>query len=79
MFLKHVKTVKHVKTYIGNVGFIYITCLGLAIDAEWSAGLFLPGFLVEGFSMSGRLVFLKRFIFIFLIFKFLFKQFIFPH
>ena len=79
MFLKHVKTVKRVKTYIGNVGFIYITCLGLAIDAEWSAGLFLPGFLVEGFSISGRLVFLKRFIFISLIFKFLFKQFIFPH
>ena len=42
---------------------------------------FLPGFLVEGLSMSGRLVFLKRFIsiFIFLIIKFLFKQFIFPH
>ena len=41
----------------------------------------LPGFLVEGYSMTGRLVFLKRFIFIFifLIFKFLFKQFIFPH
>ena len=39
----------------------------------WSAGLFfLPGFLVEGFSMSGQLVFLKRFIFIFLILKFLF-------
>ena len=44
MFLKHVKTVKHVKTYIGNVGFIYITCLGLAIDAEWSAGLFFAWF-----------------------------------
>ena len=65
--------------------------MGLTIDAGWSAGrvfvvvvvvvIFLPGFLVEGFSMSGRLVFLKRFIFIFmfLIFKSLFKQFIFPH
>ena len=42
---------------------------------------FLPGFLVEGFSMSGRLVSLNRFIFIFIfpIFKLLFKQFIFPH
>ena len=43
-------------------------------------GVFLPGFLVEGFSMNRRLVFFKCFIFIFLflIFKFLLKQFIFP-
>ena len=37
-----------------------------------------PGFLVEEFSMSGWLVILKCFIFIFLILKFLFMQFIFP-
>ena len=39
-----------------------------------------PGFLVEEFSMSGWLVILKCFIFIFifLILKFLFTQFIFP-
>ena len=41
--------------------------------------LFLPVFLVEGFSVSGRLVFLKRFkfILIFLICKFVFRQLIF--
>ena len=54
-----------------------ITCLGLIIDAGVECGFFSCGFLVEGFSLSGRLVlvFLKCFIFIFifLIFKFDFK------
>ena len=46
------------KTYFGNVGFIWITCLGLTIDTGWSAGFFSPGFLVERFFVRRRLVFL---------------------
>ena len=42
-------------------------------------GIFSLGFLVEGFSVNGWLFFLKCFTFIFLIFKFVLKQFIFPH
>ena len=42
-------------------------------------GIFSPGFLVEVFSVSGWLFFLKCFTFIFLIFTFVFKQSVFSH
>ena len=68
-----------VKRILEMLRLLKFSCLGLTIDAGWSAGIFSPGFLVEGFSVSGRLVFLKCFIFtfMFLLFKFVFKKFIF--
>ena len=74
----HAGYVKHIFEMLDS---FKLPVWGLTIDAWWSAGVFLSGFLVEVISMSGRLVFLNCyiFIFIFLIFKFLFKQFIFPH
>ena len=59
--------------------WIYLNYLFEVNNICWVKCRFcFPGFLVEEFSMSGWLVILKCFIFIFLILKFLFMQFIFP-
>ena len=41
------------KTYIGNVGFIWITCLVLTIDAEWIAGFVCLFSWWKGFLLAG--------------------------
>ena len=67
----HAGYVKRILEMLDYLNYLF----GVNNRCRVDCGFCLPGFLVEGFSISGRLVILKCFIsiFIFLIYKFLFK------